>query len=278
VDASPTRTESMTRETAEEVVRAIRAFDFECVDITGGAPELNPNFRLLVEAARERGMRVIDRCNLTVLFAEGMDWVPYYLAENRVEVMASLPYWRSEETDRQRGGGVFEASVKALRLFNELGYGRPGSGLVLNLVFNPVGAFLPPAQAAIEADFRRELGERHGVSFNSLFTIVNMPISRFGEWLDRTGNRERYMAKLAGAFNPATLSGLMCRSMVSVGWDGRLFDCDFNQMLDWATGAALPRHIRDFDPERLAGREIVVGAHCLGCTAGGGSSCGGAIA
>jgi len=277
VDAGPNRTEVMTAETAELVADVIRRHDFECVDITGGAPELCPGFRLLVDTAHERGMRVVDRCNLTVFFADGMDWVPEYLAAREVEVVASLPYYLEEQVDRQRGGGVFDASVKALRRLNELGYGAPDSGLVLNLIYNPVGAYLPPPQAGIEADYRRELEGRYDIRFNGLLTITNMPISRFAEWLRRSGNYDRYMQKLSGAFNPATLPALMCRHLVSVGWDGRLHDCDFNQMLDLEIGDG-PAHIRDFDARALARRRIVVGDHCLGCTAGAGSSCGGSIA
>jgi radical SAM/Cys-rich protein len=202
--------------------------------------------------------------------------VPAFLAEHGVEVVASLPYFQARQTDAQRGDGVFEASIAALREFNALGYGMPGSGLVLNLVTNPVGAFLPPTQAAAERDWRRELERRHGVAFNRLYTITNMPISRFLEHLEQKGQTDAYVTRLAQAFNPAAAAGVMCRTLLSVGWDGTLYDCDFNQMLDLPL-AGKRRHIRDFDPAELAGRAIALGPHCFGCTAGAGSSCGGAV-
>ena len=278
VDAGPDRRETMSRETAELCMDVLNRTGIQNVDITGGAPELNPNFRWLVERSRTLGRRVMDRSNLTVLVLPSQAGLAGFLAAHRVEVVASLPYFLAEQTNAQRGEGVFEKSIEALRLLNGLGYGRPDSGLVLNLVYNPVGAFLPPSQKAIEADYRRELARRYGVSFNSLYTITNMPISRFLEFLLRSGNYERYMEKLANAFNPAAVPGLMCRYTLSVGWDGSLYDCDFNQMLGLGLDRGLPANIRDFDAAAVERRAIVTGQHCYGCTAGAGSSCGGATA
>ena len=275
VDAGPDRREIMTRETAELCIAALARTPIPTVDITGGAPELNPNFRWLVEQSRALGRRVIDRCNLTVLLLASQPDLGEFLAEHRVEIIASLPYYLEHQTDAQRGDGVFARSIEALRKLNALGYGQPGSGLALNLIYNPVGAFLPPAQRSIEADFKRELARRHGVVFNSLYTITNMPISRFLEFLLRSGNYDRYMDKLVGAYNPSAAAGVMCRYTISVGWDGTLYDCDFNQMLDLPLSFGSPAHIRDFDRAMLDRREIVVGQHCFGCTAGSGSSCGG---
>jgi radical SAM/Cys-rich protein len=273
VDAGPHRKEIMTRETAELCMTALSKTGIPTVDITGGAPELNPNFRWLVEQSLELGRHVIDRCNLTVLLLPSQSGTLEFLARHQVEVICSLPYFLAAQTDAQRGGGVFEQSIEALKRLNALGYGQHGSGLLLNLVYNPVGAFLPPAQHAVEADFKRELGRRHGIQFNSLYTITNMPISRFLEFLLRSGNYERYMEKLASAYNPAAASSVMCRNTISIGWDGALYDCDFNQMLDLPVASGM--HIRDFRPELLAERSIVTGEHCYGCTAGSGSSCSG---
>jgi radical SAM/Cys-rich protein len=277
VDAGPDRTEVMTEETAELCLEALARTDIPTVDITGGAPELNPSFRRLVQRARALGRQVIDRCNLSVLLLPSQADLAEFLARQRVEVIASLPYFRAAQTDAQRGDGVFDKSIRALRRLNELGYGRPGSGLALNLVHNPVGAFLPAKQAAIEAQFRRALERDHGVVFSHLYTITNMPISRFLEFLLETGNYDGYMERLANAFNPTAAAGVMCRYTLSVGWDGTLYDCDFNQMLELPVRPGAPRHIRDFDPAALARRVIVTGNHCYGCTAGGGSSCGGAV-
>lgn len=276
VDAGPDRKEIMTRDTAEECIAALKATRIPKVDITGGAPELNPNFRWLVEQSRSLNRHVMDRCNLTVLFVKGQEDLPKFLAEHNVEVICSLPYYQERETDRQRGTGVFQRSIEALKILNSVGYGQPDSQLTLNLIHNPVGAFLPPSQKAMEADFKRNLLHKYGVQFNQLYCITNMPISRFLEFLLETGNYERYMERLAQAFNPAAVSGLMCRNTISIGWDGRLYDCDFNQMLDLEVGDLAPRHIRDFDLSLLNGRRIVTGRHCYGCTAGAGSSCGGA--
>lgn len=276
VDAGPDRIdEMMSRETFELCLEAIRRVGRPSVDITGGAPELNPHFRWFVEAACRLGCHLIDRCNLTVLLLPAQRGLAGFLARHRVEIIASLPYFLGERTDAQRGDGVFQKSIRALGELNSLGYGIPDSGLILNLVYNPTGAFLPPEQAALEMDFKRELRSRHGIEFNSLYTITNMPIHRFLDFLVRSGNYERYMERLVNAFNPAAAAGVMCRKMVSVGWDGRLHDCDFNLVQGLEVGFGAPRHIRDFSPELLSGRRIVTGQHCYGCTAGSGSSCGG---
>jgi radical SAM/Cys-rich protein len=267
----------MTRETAELCMRALAQSDIPTVDITGGAPELNANFRWLVEQAQTLGRHVIDRCNLSVLLLPSQADLGEFLVQHRVEVIASLPYFRSAQTDAQRGDGVFTKSVRALQLLNRLGYGIEGSGLMLHLVHNPVGAFLPPKQEAIEARFRQALAREYGITFNRLYTITNMPISRFLDFLITSGNYEGYMTRLANAFNPAAAAGVMCRYTLSVGWDGTLYDCDFNQMLELSMGKALPRHIRDFNPALLHTRRIVTANHCYGCTAGAGSSCGGAV-
>jgi len=278
VDAGPDRRESMTRETAELCMGALERTDIPTVDITGGAPELSPVFRRLVERATALGRHVSDRCNLTVLLLPSQAGLGEFLARHRVEIIASLPYHRAAQTDAQRGEGVFGRSLEALRRLNGLGYGKPGSDLVLDLVYNPVGAFLPPKQEEIEAQFKREMERRHGIVFHHLYTITNMPISRFLEFLLRTGNYEGYMERLANAFNPAAAAGVMCRYTLSVGWDGALYDCDFNQMLDLTTGSGAPAHLRDFDAAKLDSRLIVTNNHCYGCTAGAGSSCGGSIA
>ncbi len=277
VDAAPNRTEIMTRETAREVIAAVRKCRFPVVDITGGAPELNPSFRYLVTEARAAGANVLVRHNLTVMFEPGQEDLPRFFRDHAVEVISSLPYFLEQQTDAQRGPGVFEKSVAALGRLNALGYGIEGSGLILSLVYNPVGAFLPPSQTSIEADFKRELMARHGVAFNHLYTITNMPIKRFLDYLRRTGNEERYMRKLSEAFNPQAVEGLMCRDLISVDWQGRLYDCDFNQMLELGVGGELPQTISELDPTRFTGRRISTGPHCFGCTAGAGSSCGGAV-
>ena len=277
VDASPKRTEIMTRETAEAVIDAVRRFRIPTLDITGGAPELNPSFRYLVSAARALGAHVIVRHNLTVMFETDQKDLPEFFRDHEVEVVSSLPYFLEEQTDSQRGPGVFSKSIEALRRLNAVGYGIDESGLILNLVYNPVGAFLPPAQEAIERDFKRELMMRYGIFFNQLFTITNMPINRFLDYLRRSGNEERYMRKLVEAFNPSAVDGLMCRNLVSVDWTGKLYDCDFNQMLELGVAPELPQTIADFDPVKFGARRIMTGSHCFGCTAGAGSSCGGAV-
>ena len=277
VDAGPARREVMSRETMAACLAVLDRAGVPTLDVTGGAPEMNPHFRWLVAEARALGRHVIDRCNLTILLAPGFDDLPAFLAEHRVEVVASLPCYLAENTDAQRGAGVFDKSMTALRRLNALGYGRPESGLVLTLVYNPVGPSLPPPQHGLEAAYRRELAARYGVVFSRLFTITNMPISRFLDDLVRQGRLEEYMEKLAAAYNPAAAAGVMCRTTLSVGWDGRLYDCDFNQMLGLGLPPGLPQHIGDFDADRLAGRRIVTGPHCYGCTAGSGSGCQGAI-
>ena len=279
VDAGPHRTargDNMTRETAEQVAAVIRGGGIQTLDLTGGAPELNPSFRSLVETARAVGVHVMDRCNLSVLFEPGQEDLAEFLAAHRVEVVASLPYYRAERTDRQRGTGVFDRSIAGLQRLNALGYGT-GGGLELNLVYNPVGAYLPGDQAGLESDYRHELRQRHGVRFDHLFCLTNMPIARFADWLQRSGNLEHYMATLVQAFNPAAVDGVMCRSLVSVAPDGTLHDCDFNQMLGMPVDAAAPQQLADFDADRLGRRRVVTGSHCLGCTAGAGSSCGGTL-
>jgi len=278
VDAGPKRKEIMTRETVEQVIHAVRKFAIPTVDITGGAPELNPSFRYLIRESRKLGSNVIVRHNLTVMFEPGQEDLPQFFRKHAIDVVSSLPYFLEQQTDAQRGRGVFEKSIEALRRLNAVGYGVEDSNLVLNLVYNPVGAFLPPPQASIEADFKRELMNRYDIVFNHLYTITNMPINRFLDYLRRSGNEERYLRKLVEAFNPATVDGLMCRNLVSVDWTGRLYDCDFNQMLEVGVAPELPQTIADFDPERFSRRRIMTGSHCFGCTAGAGSSCGGAVA
>jgi radical SAM/Cys-rich protein len=277
VDAGPERREVMTRETMAACLEVLERIGIPTLDITGGAPEMNPHFRWLVAEARRRGCHVIDRCNLTILLAPGHDDLPEFLARERVEVVASLPCYLPQNTDRQRGDGVFDKSITALRRLNALGYGRPDSGLLLTLVYNPLGPSLPPPQPGLEDAYRRELAGRYGVMFSRLYTITNMPISRFLDDLVREGRHEEYLRKLVAAYNPAAVAGLMCRTTLSVGWDGRLYDCDFNQMLDLGLCPSLPQHIRDFDAETLTRRRIVTGPHCYGCTAGSGSGCQGAI-
>ena len=275
VDAGPDRTEVMTPDVVEACLRFLEATDIPTLDITGGAPELHPAFRDIVRRARAAGRHVMDRCNLTITRLPNYSDLPEFLASQQVEVIASLPSFAARQTDSQRGEGVFEQSIAALHRFNEIGYGIDGSGLLLNLVTNPVGAFLPGPQRALEADWKRELQRRYGISFNRLYTITNMPISRYLQYLEETGNLHRYMEKLVSAFNPAAVDGLMCRYTLSVGWDGRLYDCDFNQMIDLGTAAGVPATIVDAEIDALANRRVVVGPHCFGCTAGAGSSCGG---
>ena len=277
VDAGPERREVMSRMTMQLCLDVLAKTDIPTLDITGGAPEMNPHFRWFIEQAGGMGCHIIDRCNLTILLAPGYESFPTFLARHRVEVVASLPCYLPQNTDRQRGDGVFEKSITALRRLNEMGYGQPGSGLVLTLVHNPVGPSLPPCQDALEGAYHRELSARYGVVFTRLFTITNMPINRFLDDLVHAGRYSEYMENLVTAFNPVAAAGVMCRTMLSVGWDGRLYDCDFNQMLDIELAPGLPRHIRDFDRELLAQRRIVTGQHCYGCTAGSGSGCQGAI-
>jgi radical SAM/Cys-rich protein len=277
VDAGPERREIMSRETLAACLDVLARTAIPVIDITGGAPEMNPDFRWFVTEVRRLGRHVIDRCNLTILMAPGFQDLPEFLADNQVEIIASLPCYLEVNTDAQRGAGVFERSIAGLRRLNALGYGQPSSPRVLNLVYNPLGASLPPPQAQLEAAYHRELQARYGVVFHRLYTITNMPISRFLDDLLREGRFEAYMEKLIAAFNPHAVDGVMCRTMLSVDWQGRLFDCDFNQMLDLPVAPHLPQTIHDFDPERLQVRPIVTGRHCYGCTAGAGSSCQGSF-
>ncbi len=279
VDAGPTRTEIMTRETVDAVLDVLRRYpEIRTVDITGGAPEMNPHFEYLVERCRELDRHVMDRCNLTVFFVRGKERLPEFLRDHQVEVIASLPCYLEKNVDAQRGKGVYGRSIEALQRLNDLGYGIAGTGLILNLVYNPVGPKLPPDQVELEQDYRVELRRRSGIVFNRLYTITNMPISRFLDDLHRSGQYETYMERLITSFNPASVDGLMCRNLMSVNWDGRLSDCDFNQMLDLPVDGAAPQTIHEFDLALLARRRVVTGMHCYGCTAGAGSSCVGAVA
>ena len=278
VDAGPDRKEeNMTAETVELCLDVLRSGQVSTLDLTGGAPEMNPHFKHFVTEARRLGVHVIDRCNLTILLAKPYADMAQFLADHQVEIVASLPCYLQENADAQRGDGSFEKSIEALRLLNELGYGSPDSDLTLTLVYNPVGPALPPDQPSLETQYREALKSNYGIEFNRLFTITNMPISRYLDHLIETGDYDQYMVKLVEAFNPAAAAGVMCRKMISVGWDGSLFDCDFNQMLELPTHANLPQHIKDFDLERLANRSIVTARHCYGCTAAAGSGCLGAI-
>jgi radical SAM/Cys-rich protein len=276
VDAGPDRKEIMTRETMELCLEALRKTNIPTVDLTGGAPEMNPNFQWFVCEIKKLDRHIMVRSNLTILVTKPFAAYPQFFKDYGVEVISSLPYYLAENTDAQRGEGVFERSIEALQTLNELGYGKEGSGLNLNLVFNPVGAFLPPDQPAIEADYKRELKVRHNIEFNNLFVITNMPISRFLSYLIRTKNYQRYMHKLEQSFNPAAANNVMCRTTLSVSWDGYMYDCDFNQMLNLTVDHGAPTHLNEFDFAMLANRRIVTGQHCYGCTAGAGSSCGGA--
>jgi radical SAM/Cys-rich protein len=279
VNAGPTRTEAMGRETVSEVIAYLKASGIKTLDITGGAPELNPHFRSLVLAARNHGVQVMDRCNLTVLEQPGQEDTAQFLAAHQVEIVASLPCYLEENVDAQRGKGVFEGSLRALKTLNGLGYGKPGSGLILNLVYNPQGPSLPPAQEKLEADYHRHLAEKYGIVFNRLYVLANMPIQRFGSMLISKGRFEEYMELLKNAYQPQNLESVMCRSLISVDWRGYIYDCDFNQMLGLPlTYLGRSRlHLRDLNGVDLTNNPIVVKDHCYGCTAGQGSSCGGAL-
>ena len=280
VNAGPTRTEAMTRETADQVLEYLAASGAATLDLTGGAPELNPHFRHLVTQARALGARVIDRCNLTILFEPGHEDLAQFLAGQGVAIVASLPCYTPELVDRQRGKGVYELSVAAIRKLNELGYAREGSGLTLDLVYNPQGPSLPPSQHKLEADYKRILGEQHGIAFNQLYTLANMPIQRFGSTLVTKGQFNDYMKLLRSAHSDANLESVMCRSLVSIDYLGYVYDCDFNQMLGLPLRVAgkARTHLKDVIGRDLEGNSIVVRDHCYGCTAGQGSSCGGALA
>jgi radical SAM/Cys-rich protein len=276
VDAGPDRRESMTRETAAAVIEFAKRSEVRTLDITGGAPEMNPNFTWLVEEATKMSIHVIDRCNLTILSAPGFTHLPDFLAANRVNVVASLPCYLEDNCDAQRGSGVFGKSIRAIERLNGLGYGVEDSGLELDLVYNPVGTGLPPDQRSLEREYRDQLWLRYQIRFNHLFTITNMPISRYLDDLLRQGKLAEYMEKLVRYFNPGTIEGLMCRSMISIDWRGYVYDCDFNQMLDLRI-AGNRTHISELNVSDVVGREIKTANHCYGCTAGGGSSCTGAI-
>jgi len=278
VDAGPKRVEQMTHATAERVLELLgNSGSIATVDITGGAPELNENFAMIVGRARARGCEVIVRCNLTVTLEPGMEWLPEFYREHRVALVCSLPCYTAGNVDKQRGNGVFDRSIAALQQLNALGFGT--GELRLDLVYNPLGPMLPPSQPELEATYREELGRNFGVRFDQLLTLANMPIERFARQLDREGRVAEYMSLLVNHFNPATVEGLMCRDLVSIGWDGRLYDCDFNQMLTMPLGGQhAPRTIWDIDDlSTLGGMPIATGSHCFGCTAGAGSSCGGAL-
>lgn len=278
VNAGPTRTEMMSKETVDQLLAFIERQQIKQLDLTGGAPELNPHFRYLVRAARRLGVEVIDRCNLTILFESGQQDLAAFLADNQVVVTASLPCYSAENVEKQRGKGVFDDSIRALQQLNQLGYGRSPE-LILNLVYNPVGAVLPPAQQGLQADYQKALKQAFDIDFDQLFTITNMPISRFGSVLMSKGQFEPYMQLLKDNFSHDNLATVMCRELISVDWQGYVYDCDFNQMLSLPLLASdRPRsHLSDLFDEQLSGTEIQIGEHCFGCTAGQGSSCGGAL-
>jgi radical SAM/Cys-rich protein len=275
VDAGPDRKEIMTRATMQQCLDALRGTDIQTVDLTGGAPEMNPDFRWFVEEISAMGKQIIVRCNLTIILANPKYHdLPAFFAKHKVNVVSSLPYFTAKRTDSQRGDGVFDKSIEALKMLNEVGYGMPDSALQLDLVYNPSGAFLPGDQSDLEAEFKRRLKSGYDIDFNNLFTITNLPVSRFLDYLINSGHYESYMSELANAFNPTAAAGVMCRNTLSVGWDGYLYDCDFNQMLDLKLREV--NHISQFDLAKLVQREIKISQHCYGCTAGAGSSCGGA--
>lgn len=276
VDAGPDRKEIMTKETMQQCLDAIRDTDIKTVDLTGGAPEMNPEFRWFVEELSSMGKQVIVRCNLTIILANPKyNDLPDFFKKHNVNVVSSLPYFTAKRTDAQRGDGVFDKSIKALQMLNEVGYGIKGTGLKLDLVYNPAGAFLPGDQITLESQFKKKL-LAYDIVFDELFAITNLPVSRFLEYLVKTEKYQDYMDELVNAFNPTAAAGVMCRNTVSVGWDGFLYDCDFNQMLELKVNA--PDHVSNFDINALKERDIIVNQHCYGCTAGAGSSCGGTTA
>ena len=279
VEAGPTRREMMSRENVDAVLRFLANTNIPTLDITGGAPELHEQFDYLVQSACALGRLVIDRCNLTVIFEPGKDYLPEFFRRHGVELICSLPCYSIENVDKQRGKGTFDGSIRALQKFNELGYGKPESGLTLNLVYNPVGAHLPPAQEKLEQDYKRILREQFGIEFNHLFCLTNMPITRYATHLKLRGEYDPYMELLKTNFNAGTLDQVMCRNLISVGWDGWIYDCDFNQMLDLpiANDDAKRLHISSLTLAQLAKPAIALGDHCYACTAGAGSSCGGAL-
>ena len=276
VDAGPDRKEMMSQETFEACLAVLRKYNIPTVDITGGAPEMHPLFRWFVESCSMLNKKIIVRCNLTIILANKNFYdLPGFYKKHKVEVICSLPFYNADRTDRQRGEGVFQKSIQALKMLNAEGYGMENSDLKLNLVYNPSGAFLPVDQSSLEKQFKERLLSDHGIYFNNLFTITNMPISRFLDFLIKSGNLEGYMEKLIQAFNPSAARGVMCRNTISIGWDGSLYDCDFNQMLDLEIDQKAAQHISDFELNSLNQRDIVINQHCFGCTAGAGSSCGG---
>jgi len=279
VEAGPTRKEMMTLETVESVLRFLETSDINKVDITGGAPELNPHFDYLVERCVQLGRHVMDRCNLTVIFEPGKDYLPGFFQRNQVEMICSLPCYTEENVDQQRGKGTFEQSIRALQLLNRLGYGFTDTGLELQLVYNPVGAHLPPPQERLERDYRKILKEKFGIVFNHLFCLTNMPITRFEKFLKLRNEYHQYVELIESAFNPATLDKVMCRNLLSVGWEGSIYDCDFNQMLELPLQdrQGRPLQISDLCANGLEDQSIIVGDHCYACTAGAGSSCGGSL-
>ncbi|MFC4230334.1 arsenosugar biosynthesis radical SAM (seleno)protein ArsS [Parasediminibacterium paludis] len=279
VDAGPDRKEIMTRATMQQCLDILAQNpSFTTVDLTGGAPEMNPDFRWFVDEIKKLGKHVIVRCNLTIILAnKKYNDLPEYFKNHQIEVVSSLPSYTQDRTDRQRGDGVFQDSIKALQMLNAVGYGVEGSGLILNLVYNPAGAFLPPSQEALQKEYKTELKKLFGIAFNQLFAITNMPISRYLDYLLQTGNYEKYMEKLTAAFNPSAAKNVMCRNTLSIGWDGFIYDCDFNQMLDLKVDSS-SKHIANFNAANLSQRSIVINQHCYGCTAGAGSSCGGSVA
>ena len=278
VEAGPTKAkENMDERTARAVVHLMDTLGATTLDLTGGAPEMNPNFRYLVIEAHKRGMHIIDRCNLTILFEKGMEGLGEFLAQHRVEVIASLPCYSKDNVDKQRGKGTFGKSIEALQKLNNIGYGRPDSGLVLNLVYNPVGAYLPPAQEKLEKDYKQRLEEDFGIVFNKLYTITNMPITRYARYLKAFNQFETYSELLINNFNPRTLDGLMCRHTLNISWDGKLYDCYFNQMLGMGMHNGKPFTVFNISKNDLEGWKVLTGNHCFGCSAGAGSSCQGAL-
>jgi radical SAM/Cys-rich protein len=279
VEAGPTRTEMMSRKNVDAVLRLLANTSIPTLDITGGAPELHDDFDYLVESARQLGRHVMDRCNLTVIFEPGKDYLPEFFRRHRVELVCSLPCYSIENVDKQRGKGTFDGSIRALQIFNELGYGKPESGLTMNLVYNPVGPHLPPPQEKLEQDYKRILREQFSIEFNHLFCLTNMPITRYATHLKLRREYDPYMELLETNFNPGTVDQVMCRDLISIGWDGWVYDCDFNQMLDLpiANGDGKRLHISSLTLDQLAEPAITVGNHCYACTAGAGSSCGGTL-
>ncbi len=278
VDAGPDRKEIMTRDTMTDCLNALGKSDIQTVDLTGGAPEMNPDFRWFVNELHQLGMHIMVRSNLTIIVSNPKYYdLPEFYKEHGVEIISSLPYYSKRKTDHQRGDGVFDQSIMALTMLNDIGYGKAGTGLILDLVYNPSGAFLPADQKELENQFKRNLRKDFSIQFNKLYTITNLPISRFLEYLLESGNYESYMEKLVNAFNPVAATQVMCRNTISVGWDGLIYDCDFNQMLNLPLNTTASKHISQFDKKALEQRNIVLNQHCYGCTAGAGSSCGGAL-